>query len=120
MTPSIGGGRLGNDSLPVVQGHADHRGRGIKTHHKHADQPSGRPAWPSQSSGPGGHALVQGGFGGAVTDVATVIVRYHNVVVTVTLNALDHSNKGNYGPVSKTQLTAAAMAFARAAEASLH
>ncbi len=58
--------------------------------------------------------------GGAVTDVATVMVRYHNVVVTVTLNGLEHSNKGNYGPVSTTQLAAAAMAFARAAEASLH
>jgi hypothetical protein len=58
--------------------------------------------------------------GGAVTDVATVTVRYHNVIVTVTLNGLEHSNKGNYGPVSKTQLAAAAMAFARAAEASLH
>jgi hypothetical protein len=58
--------------------------------------------------------------GGAVTDVATVMVRYRNVVVTVTLNGLEHSNKGNYGPVSKTQLAAAAMAFARAAEASLH
>ena len=58
--------------------------------------------------------------GGAVTDVATVMVRYRNVVVTVTLNGLDHSNKGNYGPVSKTQLAAAAMAFARAAEGSLH
>jgi hypothetical protein len=58
--------------------------------------------------------------GGAVTDVATVMVRYHNVVVTVTLNGLDHSNKGHYGPVSKPQLAAAAMAFARAAEASLH
>jgi len=58
--------------------------------------------------------------GGAVTDVATVMVRYHNVVVTVTLNGLAHSNKGNYGPVSQPQLAAAAMAFARAAEASLH
>jgi hypothetical protein len=58
--------------------------------------------------------------GGAVTDVATVMVRYRNVVVTVTLNGLEHSNKGSYGPVSKTQLTAAAMAFARAAEGSLH
>ena len=58
--------------------------------------------------------------GGAVTDVATVMVRYRNVVVTVTLNGLEHSNKGNYGPVSKTQLAAAAMAFTRAAEASLH
>jgi hypothetical protein len=58
--------------------------------------------------------------GGAVTDVATVMVRDRNVVVAVTLNALEHSNKGNYGPVSKTQLAAAAMAFARAAEGSLH
>jgi hypothetical protein len=58
--------------------------------------------------------------GGAVTDVATVMVRDRNVVVAVTLNGLDHSNKGNYGPVSKTQLAAAAMAFARAAEGSLH
>jgi uncharacterized protein (DUF849 family) len=55
-----------------------------------------------------------------VTDVATVMVRYRNVVVTVTLNGLAHSNRGNYGPVSPSQLTAAAMAFARAAEASLH
>jgi hypothetical protein len=58
--------------------------------------------------------------GGAVTDVATVMVRYHNVIVTVKLNGTDHSNKGNYGPVSKPQLAAAAMAFARATEASLH
>jgi hypothetical protein len=57
---------------------------------------------------------------GATTDVATVVVRYRNVVVTVTLNGLAHSNKGNYGPVSQSQLTAAAMAFAKAAEAALH
>ena len=43
--------------------------------------------------------------GGAVTDVATVMVRYHNVVVTVTLNGLEHSNHGSYGPVSQSQLT---------------
>ncbi len=58
--------------------------------------------------------------GGAVTDVATVEVRYHNVIVTATLNGLDHSNKGNYGPVSPSQLAAGALAFARAAEAALH
>ena len=58
--------------------------------------------------------------GGAVTDVATVIVRYHNVVVTVTLNGLAHSNRGSYGPVSPSQLTSAALAFAQAAEDSLH
>ncbi len=58
--------------------------------------------------------------GGAVTDAATVVVRYHNVVVTVTLDGLDHSNHGSYGPVSEAQLSAAALAFARAAEAALH
>jgi len=57
---------------------------------------------------------------GAASDVATVVVRYHNVVVTAKLNGLAHSNRGNYGPVSQSQLAAAAMAFARAAEAALH
>jgi hypothetical protein len=58
--------------------------------------------------------------GGAVTDVATVVIRFHNVVVTVTLNGLDHANRGSYGPVSASQLSSAAMAFAQAAEAVLH
>ena len=57
--------------------------------------------------------------GGAVTDVATVIVRYHNVIVSVIVNGLQHSNRGDYGPVSKSQLSAAALAFAEAAEARL-
>ena len=58
--------------------------------------------------------------GGSVTDVATVMVRFRNVIITVTLNGLDHSNRGNYGPVSTSTLSAAALAFAQAAEASLH
>jgi hypothetical protein len=58
--------------------------------------------------------------GGAVTDVATVVVRYHNVVVTATLNGLEHSNRGDYGPVSMSDLSAAALAFAQDAETSLH
>jgi len=58
--------------------------------------------------------------GGAITDVATVVVRYHNVVVTVTLNGLQHSNRGTYGPVSMSGLAAAALAFAQAAAAALH
>ena len=57
--------------------------------------------------------------GGAVTDVATVVVRYHNVIVTATLNGLDHSNKGKYGPVSPAQLAAAALTFAKAAAGAL-
>jgi hypothetical protein len=58
--------------------------------------------------------------GGAVTYVATVMVRFHNVIVTATLDGLDQSNRGNYGPVSMSDLSAAALAFAQAAEASLH
>ncbi len=57
--------------------------------------------------------------GGAVTDVATVVVRYHNVIVTATVNGLEHSNRGDYGPVSTSELSAAALAFAEAAEARL-
>ena len=53
MAPAIGGDRLGNDPLPVVQGHAYRRGRGIKTHHKHAAQPSGHAAWPRHAAAPG-------------------------------------------------------------------
>jgi len=58
--------------------------------------------------------------GGAVTDVATVVVRYHNVIVTATLNGLEHSDRGTYGPVSMSELSSAALAFAQAAEAALH
>ncbi len=58
--------------------------------------------------------------GGAVSDEATVVIRFHNVIVTVELSGLEHSNKGHYGPVDKTQLASAALAFAQAAYASLH
>jgi hypothetical protein len=88
---------------------------------------------PKHSPDPRATVVTLGGFGnqafsavqvfregGAVTDVATVVVRYHNVVVTVRLNGLQHSNRGRYGPVSTSALSAAAMAFAQAAEAALH
>jgi hypothetical protein len=58
--------------------------------------------------------------GGAVSDEATVVIRFHNVIVTVELSGLERSNKGHYGPVSKAQLASAAQAFAQAAYASLH
>jgi hypothetical protein len=58
--------------------------------------------------------------GGAVSDQAMVVIRFHNVIVTVELSGLEHSNKGNYGPVDKPQLAAAALSFAQAAYASLH
>ena len=77
----------------------------------------------STLSGPGSEAFSATQVfrrGGAVFDVATVVVRYHNVIVTATLNGLEHSNRGAYGPVSMSQLSAAAVAFAQAAEAALH
>ncbi len=58
--------------------------------------------------------------GGAVSYQATVTIRFHNVLVTVEFSGLQHSNKGHYGPVSQSDLAAAAMAFAQAAYASLH
>jgi hypothetical protein len=53
--------------------------------------------------------------GGATTDVATTVIRYRNVLVTVILNGLDKSNNGHYGPVSMTELSAGSQAVARAA-----
>jgi hypothetical protein len=53
--------------------------------------------------------------GGAVTDVATTVIRYRNVLVTVALNGLDKSNNGHYGPVSMNELSAGSQAVARAA-----
>ena len=50
---------------------------------------------------------------GATTDVATVIIRYRNVIVTVVMNGLDHANKGNYGPASPDLLSSAAQTVAR-------
>lgn len=57
--------------------------------------------------------------GGAVTDVATTVIRYRNVLITVVLNGLDRSNNGHYGPVSMSQLSAGSLAVARAAFAKL-
>jgi hypothetical protein len=50
---------------------------------------------------------------GAITDVATVVVRYRNVIITVVLNGLDRANKGNYGPVSQGDLSSAAQTIAQ-------
>jgi hypothetical protein len=47
--------------------------------------------------------------GGATMDVANVLVRYRNVIITVVVDGLEQSKKGkNYGPVSMSDLTAAA------------
>jgi hypothetical protein len=56
---------------------------------------------------------------GATTYKATVIVRYHNVIVTAVVNGLDHAvtSKGTYGPVDMTTLTSAAQQVATQAVA---
>jgi hypothetical protein len=52
--------------------------------------------------------------GGAVTDVANVYVRYRNVIITVVVDGLDQSSAGKrYGPVSMSDLTAAANTVAK-------
>lgn len=56
---------------------------------------------------------------GAITDVVTVVVRYRNVIVTVVMNGLDHSNKGNYGPESMSVLSSAIQTVARQATGEL-
>lgn len=57
--------------------------------------------------------------GGTTTDVASVLVRYRNVVVTVVVNGLDRSDKGRYGPVSMSELSAMAKTVARQAAAKI-
>lgn len=52
--------------------------------------------------------------GGAVTDVANVYVRYRNVIVSVIVDGLDQTTAGkHYGPVSMSDLSAAATTAAR-------
>lgn len=52
--------------------------------------------------------------GGAVTDVANVYVRYRNVIIAVVVDGLDQSTGGKkYGPVSMSDLTAAANTVAK-------
>jgi hypothetical protein len=51
---------------------------------------------------------------GETTDVATVYVRYRNVIVTAVVQGLEQSSGAKrYGPVSMSDLTAAATAVAR-------
>jgi hypothetical protein len=51
---------------------------------------------------------------GSVTDMATVYVRYRNVLVQVVLNGLDKSGTGkSYGPVSQSTLLSQAQSIAQ-------
>jgi len=51
---------------------------------------------------------------GAITDVATVYVRYRNVIVTVVVDGLDQaSGAKKYGPVAVSDLSAAAKSVAK-------
>jgi len=58
---------------------------------------------------------------GTTTDKATVIVRYHNVIVTAVVNGTQHAvtKKGTYGPVSMSTLATAASEVATQATAQL-
>ncbi len=57
--------------------------------------------------------------GGAITDIATTVIRYRNVVITVILDGLDRSNNGEYGPVSMSDLSSGSLAAGRDAYAKL-
>jgi hypothetical protein len=51
---------------------------------------------------------------GATTDVAHILVRYRNVVLTVVVNGLDQANGAKkYGPVAMSDLSAAAKTVAK-------
>jgi len=51
---------------------------------------------------------------GAITDVANVLVRYRNVIITVVVDGLDQSNGAKkYGPVAMSDLSSAAQTVAR-------
>jgi hypothetical protein len=52
--------------------------------------------------------------GGTTTDVANVLVRYRNVIITVVVDGLDQTSGGKkYGPVAMSDLTAEAKAAAQ-------
>jgi hypothetical protein len=108
----------GSATFAAIDGY-DSAVQAISDPPKHSPDPRATVTPLSGLGNQAGSALQVFHAGGAVTDVATVLVRYHNVVVTVTLDGLQHSNRGSYGPVSESALAAAALAFARAAEASL-
>ncbi len=108
----------GSATFAAIDGY-DSALQAIKDPPKHSPSPRGTVTTLSGFGNQAFSALQVFHEGGAITDVATVLVRYHNVVVTVTLDGLEHSNRGSYGPVSPSALSAAALAFAHAAEASL-
>jgi hypothetical protein len=89
----------------------------------HSGQP--KAAVTDLSSMPGGNDTVAFqatqvfNVNGATTDVATVVVRYRNVIITVVMNGLDHSGVGNYGPVAMSDLTTAAQTVAQEAAGKL-
>jgi hypothetical protein len=57
--------------------------------------------------------------GGQISDMATVIVRYRNVIISVVMNGLDHASSGNYGPVSGSELSSQAQTVAQQVAAKL-
>lgn len=60
-------------------------------------------------------AFQQFNSGGSIMDMATVEVRYHNVIIQVVLNGIDRGTPGktSYGPVSQSTLTSQAQTIAQ-------
>ncbi len=79
---------------------------------KSAHRPSAQLGAPSGLGNAAFSALQVWHVGGNTTDFVTVVARKRNVVVTVTLQGLDHAARGGYGPVSVTALQAGALAIA--------
>lgn len=80
----------------------------------HSGQP---PATVANVSGLGSSAFSasqQFSQNGTVLDMATVYVRYRNVIIQVVLNGIDHSSSGKqYGPVSQATLLSQARSVAQ-------
>jgi hypothetical protein len=53
------------------------------------------------------------------TDLITVVTRFRNVLITVSLQGLEHAGRGGYGPVSAATLRAGALAAAREVRAGI-
>jgi hypothetical protein len=79
---------------------------------KSAHRPTARIGAPSGLGNAAFSALQVWHTGGNTTDFVTVVSRERNVLVTVTLQGLDHAARGGYGPVPVATLQAGALAMA--------
>ena len=85
---------------------------GLQNPPKSAHRPTARLGAPRGLGNAAFIALQVWHTGGNTTDFVTVVARERNVLVTVTLQGLDHAVLGGYGPVSVAALQAGALAIA--------